>query len=270
LKDDKRVYYDKQLKIEVLSFKGNVQGFPIHFHDYYVIGFISYGDRDMICNNKQYHISTGDIIIFNPNDTHSCVNDKNESFVYYAINISKETMKNLYTDNNLPVFSANVIKNNDMAEAFNNLYNKIICKSDIFDREESLILFINMLAKDYLSDKANETSDEINQIKTATDYINKNFQKHITLDELCKISAMSKTTLIRHFTKMKGITPYRYLESKRIDYAKSLLEKSESAIDVSISAGFSDQSHFTNSFIKYIGLTPSNYRNIFKESKNEK
>lgn len=270
MKEEKYIYYDKDLKVEILSFKGNVQGFPNHFHDYYVIGFVSDGSRNMICNNKKYHISSGDIIIFNPNDTHSCVNEINVNFIYYAINISKETMKNLFTDNNLPVFSSNVISNSVVADTFNNLYHKIISQSDIFDREETLILFINMLTKDYLSDKTNESSNEINQIKTATDYIDKNFQNHITLDELCSLSTMSKTTLIRYFTKIKGITPYRYLESKRIDYAKSLLEKGKSPIDVAISAGFSDQSHFTNSFIKYIGLTPSNYRNIFKENNYEK
>ena len=74
---------------------------------------------------------------------------------------------------------------------------------------------------------------------------------------------MLKSTLIRAFTKQKGITPYRYLENIRINEAKKLLAKGVSPVDAAIQMGFSDQSHFTNYFSRFIGLSPGAYRDIF-------
>lgn len=40
-------------------------------------------------------------------------------------------------------------------------------------------------------------------------------------------------------------------------------------IEVAISNGFSDQSHFTNLFKKTIGITPKQYQVIFEERKEK-
>ena len=43
----------------------------------------------------------------------------------------------------------------------------------------------------------------------------------ITLDRLCRCAHLSKSTLLRAFTREKGVTPYRYLEAVRIGETKS-------------------------------------------------
>jgi transcriptional regulator GlxA family with amidase domain len=76
--------------------------------------------------------------------------------------------------------------------------------------------------------------------------------------------------LLRSFTKQNGISPYSYLESIRIGKAKKLLEQGIAPIDVAIQTGFTDQSHFTNFFKKFIGLTPKQYMNIYIKGYREK
>ena len=95
--------------------------------------------------------------------------------------------------------------------------------------------------------------------------MSEHFAEHITLDNLCKCSGLSKSTLLRAFTKSKGVTPYRYLQTIRIGKAKELLGKGVSSVDAAIQTGFSDQSHFTNFFHMFIGLSPAAYRRILKE-----
>ena len=51
----------------------------------------------------------------------------------------------------------------------------------------------------------------------------------------------------------------------RIGEAKELLEKGVSAASAAIQTGFSDQSHFSNFFNMFIGLSPAAYARIFKE-----
>ena len=85
--------------------------------------------------------------------------------------------------------------------------------------------------------------------------MSEHFAEHITLEELCKRSGLSKSTLLRAFTKSKGITPYRYLQTVRISKAKELLEQGVSPVDAAIQTGFSDQSHFSSFFHMFIGLS---------------
>ncbi len=85
--------------------------------------------------------------------------------------------------------------------------------------------------------------------------MSEHFAEHITLEELCKRSGLSKSTLLRAFTKSKGITPYRYLQTVRKSKAKELLEQGVSPVDAAIQTGFSDQSHFSSFFHMFIGLS---------------
>jgi transcriptional regulator GlxA family with amidase domain len=92
-----------------------------------------------------------------------------------------------------------------------------------------------------------------------------NFVELITLDDLSKLSSLNKYTLLRNFTKQRGVTPYQYLETIRIGEAKKLLEKGIDSLDAAMQTGFVDQSHFTKFFKKIIGLTPRQYGDIFKK-----
>ena len=91
------------------------------------------------------------------------------------------------------------------------------------------------------------------------------FKERIYLDQICRCAGLSKSTLLRAFTKSKGVTPYRYLETIRINEAKKLLAEGMTPVEAAIETGFSDQSHFSNYFNQFIGLTPGIYREIFFE-----
>ena len=94
----------------------------------------------------------------------------------------------------------------------------------------------------------------------------------IYLDQICHLEGLSKSTLLRAFTKSKGVTPYSYLQNIRIGEAKKLLEQGLPPVEAALQTGFSDQSHFTNYFNRYIGLAPGAYREIFlmKENSEDK
>lgn len=94
----------------------------------------------------------------------------------------------------------------------------------------------------------------------------------IYLDQICHLEGLSKSTLLRAFTKSKGVTPYSYLQNIRIGEAKKLLEQGLPPVEAALQTEFSDQSHFTNYFNRYIGLAPGVYREIFlmKENSEDK
>lgn len=87
-KEVRTVCYDEELCIEAYHFGGIVQLFPNHFHDYYVIGFVEAGTRCLSCKNKDYTVKAGDILLFNPNDNHSCMQCDGGTLDYRGLNIS--------------------------------------------------------------------------------------------------------------------------------------------------------------------------------------
>lgn len=89
------------------------------------------------------------------------------------------------------------------------------------------------------------------------------YTERIYLDQICRCVGLSKSTLLRAFTRSKGVTPYRYLENIRISKAKKLLEEGALPVEAALQTGFSDQSHFTNYFDQFIGISPGVYREIF-------
>ena len=267
------VAYDKILQIEAYRFEGIVQPFPNHFHEHYVIGFVENGKRCLFCKDQKYNIKKGDIILFNPGDNHACVQSNHETFDYRGFNISKSIMLDLAEEitgkRELPRFSKNVIYNDEISCYLQPLHEMIMNGTSDLEKEESLLFLLSALIQNYGQSFENCISECPKEIEKACEFIRQHFNERIYLDQLCHHTGLSKSTLLRAFTKSKGIPPYRYLETIRINKAKTLLENGVQPIEAAIQTGFSDQSHFTNYFNRFIGLSPGVYRNIFSD-KNKK
>ena len=268
-KEIRTVCYDDDLRLEAYRFEGIVQSFPNHFHNYYVIGFIESGTHCLSCKNKEYTVGQGNILLFNPNDNHSCVQCDGEAFDYRGLNISKETMLSLVEEvtgqRELLGFSENVIKNDELNIYLHSLHQSIMEGSKEFEKEEMLLLLISLLIEQYGQPYEGCIPECREEIERTCVFMSAHFAEHISLENLCKCSGLSKSTLLRAFTRSKGVTPYRYLQIVRIDKAKEMLEQGVPLVDAAIRTGFSDQSHFSNFFHMFIGLSPAAYRHIFKE-----
>jgi len=103
------------------------------------------------------------------------------------------------------------------------------------------------------------------KIKKVVEYINENYQKECTLEELSQIAGISRFYLIRVFKDYIGKTPYEYLLDIRLENAKQLLTKGNISItDICHECGFNNMSHFIRTFKKKTGTTPSVYKNFTK------
>lgn len=266
-KRKKVIIYDQFLHIEAYQFRGIEQSFPAHFHEYYVIGIIEKGQRIMTCQNRKYFIQKGDIVIFNPGDSHSCIPNGQDDLDYKAVNISKNIMQTfinqIANQNELPYFKENVIYDEEIFYYLQKLHESIFCEKTDFEKEEYLFLMLTLLMQrcgEFFVERIDGYKKDIDCI---CDYLEENYYRHLCLDDICQCVQISQSTLLRVFTQSKGITPYRYLLTIRVNKAKKLLEKGMQPIDVAAEVGFSDQSHFTNCFRQMIGLSPGVYYHIF-------
>lgn len=265
-KETRILCYDEDLNIEAFVFEGITQPFPSHTHEYYVIGLVERGSRKMICKGNSFDISYDDIIIFNPLDSHMCVQSDNESFYYKGVNISPKIMKNfaqeITGEPTMPLFSECVIKSDEIKEYILSLHSLILSDSSAFEKEELILLLLSRLIEQYAKPFLCTIGFEENIERVCT-FVKNNCEEHITLKQMSELAGMSKSTLLRTFIKFRGITPYRYLQNVRINKAQELLKSGSSPTDAALESGFYDQSHLNNTFNKFLGFPISVYKNTF-------
>lgn len=272
-KEIRTVVYDEELRMEAYRFEGIVQPFPSHFHEHYVIGVVESGERVLSCRGKEYTIREGSILLFHPGDSHACVQSDGGTLDYRGINIAKETMLDLAEEitgkRELPGFSENVIEDEEAACHLRSLHEMVMTGTGDFGKEEALLFFLSYLIQNYGQPFESCIPECRQEIEKACAYMEQHFAGQVYLDQICRYAGLSKSTLLRAFTKEKGVTPYRYLETIRINEAKKLLAEGVRPVETAVRTGFSDQSHFSNYFNRFIGLAPGAYREIFSEKDGE-
>ena len=272
--EQRHVYYDRDLDIEAYNLSGIVQKFPNHSHEYYVIGFIEGGKRHLWCKGKEYDTSAGDLILFNPRDNHYCAPVNGELLDYRAVNIKPEVMsravKEITGEAYMPYFTETVVYKSDIAQSVQDLYRAVLNDAPLLEKEENLFFLLDQILREYASDF--ESADVLRpnrQIQSLCQYMEEHFAENVTLDELLSMTDFGKSYLLRSFTRQTGVSPYRYLQTIRLDKAKRFLEEGIAPIDAAGMAGFSDQSHFTHFFKEFIGLTPKQYQRIFQDKEKD-
>ena len=166
-------------------------------------------------------------------------------------------------------FSENLVRDGNLFLSMKKLHEAVMYpqKNAADEKEELFLLTFSRLIAEYSERSENEARavpERRAETEKACLYMQENFSEHISLDKLCRLTALSRAALVRSFAKEKGISPYRYLENIRLEAARRFLEQGETPVEAALKTGFSDQSHFTNFFRSYIGLTPKQYGNIFK------
>jgi AraC family transcriptional regulator len=92
------------------------------------------------------------------------------------------------------------------------------------------------------------------------DYIEHNLGDAISLSDLARVAGVSRFHFARQFRACTGESPMGYLLRTRVERAKTRLRDSQvRVIDISAELGFADQSHFTRTFRRLVGVPPSVY-----------
>lgn len=108
--------------------------------------------------------------------------------------------------------------------------------------------------------KLSTRQDILRRLHLATDYIYSFYHKDISLDELAKISMLSKFHFVRGFKEAFGMAPHQFLNFVRIEKAKTLLSMGMAVSQTGRSVGISDSSSFSRLFKKHTNVYPTAFR----------
>jgi AraC family transcriptional regulator len=92
-------------------------------------------------------------------------------------------------------------------------------------------------------------------------YLDTHLDQDVGLATLAALTDLSPKHFARAFKQSMGLPPHQWILRRRVGRAMDLLAGAgPSLIDVALSCGFADQSHFTATFKKITGMTPGRYR----------
>ena len=92
-------------------------------------------------------------------------------------------------------------------------------------------------------------------------YLNENYTSEIGISELIKLTAMSESTLRRHFRKAFGVGPIEYIRNFRLGIAAKLLVSTTYSVkEISQMCGFNNTSYFCRMFRLIYHKSPQDYR----------
>lgn len=256
-----------------------------HMHIYCQIYYIKKGSLTHYVGNSSSHLSRGDMFIVPPGTMHYISCDPKTVFYSFSFmtdifglpnegnRLALHFLRNLETQDSETVRPRITVPSEEifyvetlMERLLKEFSQKPVGYGEVM--RSIAILLITFFARTYLQKHPHATPDfEDNRqsILHCIQYIDNNFSDDISLDEIARISAMSKSCFCKLFTEITGQSFHHYVNSRRIRQATEYIRKGYKITAIYGLCGYNDFSTFYRNFKKIMGISPKEYSSLQKE-----
>lgn len=249
-----------------------------HYHPEIELVFIENGSGKRHIGNHLSYFNDGDLVLIGPNLPHSgfanrLTGDKSEIVVQFKEDflgdsffskIELREIKGLLerARSGISFYGRTKDEVGILLKDFNWVKIK-------FDQLVQLLKILQILAlsSEYTLLNANDglslvlNPQDNDRMDLIYDFVRGHFEEKIYLEEIAETVAMSVPAFSRYFKKMANKTFSVFLMEFRIVHASKLLAEDQMSIaEVCFSSGFNNFSHFTKSFKRITGKSPSAYK----------
>ena len=231
---------------------------------------------EYLVGSDRYRIQQGDLIFVPPGISHRPLLPENleEPYSRYVLWLSPEFMEYYaslfpypFTENQA---RANMLRTGGTRwERIGELFQKGVREAElcrdgweaaVIGNTVSLLTEIKRATDDRTAQPLKaEKTELLDRIIT---FLEKNYQKSITIEDLAKEFYVSGSTISHLFKQRMGVSFYRYVTQRRLIAAKTLIEKGVLLESVAAQTGFADYSGFFRAFKQAYGISPRQYRNL--------
>ena len=244
-----------------------------HIHDEYEMYLTIDGNKTFFVNDKEYNLSSGDIIFINERVPHKTKTFKGcigYLIQFKSINMTDNVYRYLtYFINNssldVSIFKASTAINTELNNCLSNIIKENSERAKSYeDYIKAEVYKIFAILYRYNIIKNPEyffAANEINKIMPALQYIDKHYSEKISLENISALLNFDKSHFCRIFKKSVNASLVDYINFVRTSKAEKLLRETEKTIsDIAEATGFFSAAYFTKMFKRYKSCTPSKYR----------
>lgn len=252
-----------------------------HWHKEVELIYLHSGTLTLWIESEEYHLTPGDLYFINSESLHQFSSaDKNTC--YYAYVFPLESLQFALSDysqtlvepllshtklfpNFVPTDSIvyeNILK--EVQELIHVNENKTLgyeltTKACIFKIIGYLIQSKLLYTPTLLIHSSTAKKSDIK--KQILSYIQENYAKSISLEDLAELSHMSPKYFCHYFKQNFSMTFLEYVTRYRIEKARILLKNTGlSVMEIGFSVGYENFSYFIRTFKRIVGITPAKYR----------
>ncbi len=261
----------------------------IHYHTSLELSLITGGRGLYKTANAALPVGEGDVFFFRPNESH-CITDVDEGGLellnlHVAPYYLYASLQNALGSSYARVLSASFpLKSNGvgdfLSEADLGEIRRLMLsiKREFIEKKSDYVTVINALLSTALviisrgcdqtspSDRTERRNRKM--LLSVIEYVDKNYKRALTLDEIASHAAYSRCYLSTAFKRLMGTSVWDYVSIKRIEAALTLIKTTDlNVADVALECGFNNAVVFNKLFKKYTNLTPSAFRNGGKKAK---
>lgn len=233
-----------------------------HHHTDYEIHIILDGSQVYESCGEKFTLQKGDFIIFPPSVKHKSLNNT-ENLRKYSIVFKSDVFEKE------GAFCGKITAQIENALGFivsecanPTVYSSFLCVNRIF--ETTLLLFRLCGVKESPVQPTKESSDE--RIELAKKYISDNLEQPISVRDIASYCYLSDKQMSRLFLKNEGISPAKYITRQRMEKICELIIEGEITFkEISIRFGYANEYYFNTAFRKYSGMSPGQYRKMYRK-----
>ncbi|MDE5699326.1 MAG: AraC family transcriptional regulator [Lachnospiraceae bacterium] len=257
-----------------------------HWHDEIEFQYIQKGQAYITCDEDNITVSEGDIVFINQAVRHFITPAGadgvifssvivNPSFIlgfgqielenkYITPIIANQSFNHLHITGDdslyqqfLPHLKQLITLNQDCPSGY-----ELLSKACILQLWN--LLYSQLPSRTAASSKisARTANQDAQRTKQAMIYIQEHFMESVTLDDIADAILVSKSECCRCFKRAAGLSPIEYLMKYRIAESTKYMHRKthESISEIAGAVGFNNISYFNKVFKKFMGCTPTEYR----------
>ncbi len=262
-----------------LYYNDENENYPPHWHTPFEVIMPVKNGYTVVVGEQHYELREGDILLICPGIVHELFAPESGERIIFQPSLSQIQIREL--DLLISLLRPAVLITKEEFPDFHPVAQKLmleikeeyfLCEpyyeTAIYSRFMRILVDIGRLhgaLKHPVSDASNSRQkDYLDKFLYITNYINEHFAENLSLEQVADLAGFSKYHFTRLFKQYTDTSFYKYLNQKRIDYAKTLLlDPDLPVIDVALQCGFSSLSAFLRMFKQLNKCTPTEFRNMY-------
>ena len=249
--------------------------FPPHSHKELVdLVLITNGEGTLHFNHGVYKTQKGDKLVFDQDVLHGEYTNPDNPLETIGISLKGVQVAQQPPNHVLPDKALPIVKTNESFLTLFHLFHLI--RNECLEQKNGFEIICQDAAKAVLSiiqvlverNEPKTTCESVTMefpvILDVVEYLNINYNKNISLDDLAKVFHFSSYYIARKFKEETGFTINQYLTNRRMGEAEKLLIFTDMTMtEIAAEVGYENLHHFYATFKKQIGIAPGQLKEMY-------